>query len=140
MNVMVTRANITRIDFGSKVIIDEREIMAMYQARLHDSQGSQLAFMKFIRHFSDELESRNVLLTSTTVDYPLKVRLFLKFQGREIEIEKISITGFFTKTDESTNRSFLLTDQVWMIMNELFDKRNLSLSKSGLIWNRPLEA
>jgi hypothetical protein len=26
---------------------------------------------------------------------------------------------------------------VWMIMNELFDKRKLILSKSGLIWNLP---
>ncbi|TKC08976.1 hypothetical protein [Pedobacter frigoris] len=61
----------------------------------------------------------------------------MKLQDKEIETEKISITGFFTKTDMSTTRSFVLTDQVWMIMNELFDKRNLTLSKSGLIWNLP---
>lgn len=137
MNIMVSRANITSIDFGSEVITHEEEIMSMYQAKLHDSHGSELAFMKFITHFSDELESRNELLKTTTVDYPLKIKLFLKFQGKEIALEKISITGFFTKTDRSTTRSFQLTDQVWMIMNELFDKRNLTLSKSGLIWNLP---
>jgi hypothetical protein len=137
MNIMVSRANITRIDFGSKVITDEGEIWAMYAARLHDSYGSELAFMKFINHFSDELKSRNELLKTTTIDYPLKLKLYLAFQGKEIATEKISITGFFTKTDRSTTRSFLLTDQVWMIMNELFDKRNLTLSKSGLIWNLP---
>jgi len=137
MNFMVSRANITSIDFGSKVITDEGEIMAMYSAKLHNSYGSALDFMKFIRHFSDELESRNELLKTTTIDYPLKIKLFLKFQGKEIATEKISITGFFTKTDKSTTRSFLLTDQVWMIMNELFDKRILTLSKSGLIWNLP---
>ncbi len=137
MNIMVSRANITSIDFGSRVITDEGEIMAMYSAKLHNSYGSELAFIKFIRHFSDELESRNELLKTTTIDYPLKIKLFLKFQGKEIATEKISITGFLTKTDKSTTRSFLLTDQVWMIMKELFDKRNLTLSSSGLIWNLP---
>jgi len=140
LNGMVSRANIMSIDFGSKVITGEKEILAMYQAKLHDSYGSELAFMKFIRHFSDELERRDELLKTTTIDYPLKLKLFLKFQGSEIETEKISITGFFIKTDKSTNRSFLLTDQVWMIMNELFDKRKLTLSKNGLIWNLSLDA
>ena len=96
--------------------------------------------MKFINHFSEELESRNELLKTTTIDYPLKIELFLKFLGKEIATEKISISGFFTKTDKSSTRSFLLTDQVWMIMNELFDKRNLTLSKSGLIWNLSSES
>lgn len=137
MDIMVSRANITSIDFGSEVITDEREIMAMYYAKLHNSDGSELAFMKFINHFSDELKGRNALLKTITIDYPLNIKLFLKFQDKEIETEKISITGFFTQTDRSKTRSFLLTDQVWMIMNELFDKRNLTLSKSGLIWHLP---
>lgn len=137
LNVMKSQANITSIDFGSDVITGEQEIMAMYYTKLHDSDGSELAFMKFTRHFFDELESRHELLKTITIDYPLKLKLFLKFQGRQIETEKISITGFLTETDMSTTRSFVLTDQVWMIMNELFDKRNLTLSKSGLIWNLP---
>jgi Restriction endonuclease. len=139
VNIMVSRANITSIDFGSEVITDEGEIMAMYSAKLHDSYGSELAFLKFINHFSDELESRNELLKTITIDYPLKTKLFLKFQGKEILTEKISITGFFTQTDRSSTRSFRLTDQVWMIMKELFDKRSLTLSSSGLIWNLPAD-
>lgn len=137
LNVMNFRTNITSINFGSKVITGEKEILSMYQAKLHNSYRSELAFMKFIRHFSDELENRDEPLKTTTINYTLKSKLLLKFQGSEIETEKISITGFFTKTDMSTTRSFVVTDQVWMIMNELFDKRNLTLSKSGLIWNLP---
>jgi len=137
LNVMLSRANITSIDFGSKVITDEREILAMYSAKLYDSHGGHLGFIKFINHYTNELEGRNELLKSTTIDYPLKTRLFLRFQGNEIPTDKISITGFFTRTDQNINRAFVLTDQVWMIMNELFDKRNLTLSKSGLIWNLP---
>ncbi|WP_448635389.1 restriction endonuclease [Pedobacter panaciterrae] len=110
MNIMVSRANITSIGFGSKVITDEGEIMALYSARLQDSYGSELAFMKFIRHFSDELEGRNELLKTTTIDYPLKLKLLLKLQGKEIATEKISITGFFTKTDRGY-RSVILIDR-----------------------------
>lgn len=67
MNIMVSRANITSIDFRGEVINDEKVIMSMYQAKLYDSHGNALAFIKFITHFFDELESRNELLKTTTV-------------------------------------------------------------------------
>jgi len=137
INMMVSRANVTSIDFGSITIAGEAEIMAMYYANLHDSYGRVIPFGTYLRAFSDDLESSGELLKTTTISFPLSSKLFWKRSNEEIAVEKISITGFFTKTDKSSRRSFLLTDQVWMIMNELFDKRKLTLSKSGLIWNLP---
>ncbi|GEM_PF-6215534 len=52
-----------------------------------------------------------------------------------IAIKKFSVTGFLTIDDLSTKKYFRLTDQVWMIMEEPFDKTRLSLSKSELIWS-----
>lgn len=137
INMMVSRANVTSIDFGSRTITGGEEIMAMYYAKLHDSYGRQIPFIKYLTAFSDELESRKELLKTTIIDFPLSCKLFWKLPNREIAVEKISITGFFTKTDRGSEKSFLLTDQVWMIMKELFNKSNRTLSKSGLIWKLP---
>ncbi len=61
--------------------------------------------------------------------------LFLAVEHAVLAVKKFSVTGFLTIVDLSTKKYFTLTDQVWVIMEELFDKRRLSLSKSGLIWN-----
>jgi Restriction endonuclease len=135
--VMVSRANITSIDFGTKVISDDKEIMAMYYAYLYDSNGKTIPFSKYINVFSNELTGRRELLNTSTIDVPMNGKLYWKESGNNIAVEKIAITGFFSVTDRSFTRSFRLTDQVWMIMKELFDERNLTLSKAGLIWNLP---
>lgn len=137
INMKVSRANVTSIDFGSMLITSEKEIMSMYYLKLHDSYDRQIPFTKYMMAFSDELQSRRELLKTATIDFPFSGKLFLRLQDREINVEKISITGFFTKTDKSSKRSFHLTDQVWMIMKEIFDKKALALSKSGIIWNLP---
>jgi len=136
--VMVSRANITSIDLGTKVVSDDKEIMAMYYAKLYDSNNQTIPFSSYITIFSNELERRRELLKTATIHVPINGKLFWKSQGHTITIEKIAITGFFSITDRSFTRSFRLTDQVWMIMKELFDGRNLTLSKAGLIWNLPL--
>jgi hypothetical protein len=135
--VMVSRGNVVSIDFGSTIITGEENTMAMYYANLHDSYGGTIPFGTYLKAFSEELQSRRELLKTTTIDFPLSCKLFWKQPNREIVVEKISITGFFTKTDKSFQRSFVLADQVWMIMKELFDKTKLTLSRSGLIWNLP---
>ncbi len=137
VNMMVRRPKIIRIDFGCKIIVGEEQIMAMYFAKLHDVYDRQIPFTQYLMAFSGELESQGELMKTTTIDFPLSCKLFCKLPNEEIPVEKILITGFLTKTDMSFKRSFRLTDQVWMIMKELFDKRKLTLSKSGLIWNLP---
>lgn len=136
---IVSRGVVTSIDFGSKTIAiaDEDEMIAMHYIKLYDASGNTISLSEFLKEFSKEVQRRGELLKTTTIDYPLNRKLFCKQSNDEIAFEKISITGFFAKIDKSSKRSFRLTDQVWMIMNELFDKRKLTLSKSGLIWNLP---
>lgn len=135
INMMVSRGNVTSIDLGSTIITGEKEISAMYYAKLHDSHGRVIPFNTYLKAFSEEVQRRGELLKTDTIDYPLNSKLFWKLPDKEIPVEKISITGFFIKIDRRFIRSFLLTDQVWLIMKELFDKKKLTLSKSGLIWN-----
>jgi hypothetical protein len=134
MEIMVSRANITKIDFGNKVITDEKEIMTIYYAKLHDSFGREIPFARYITVFSDELKNRGELLKIATIHVPTDGKLYWRLPENDIAVEKIVITGFFSKTDQSSTRSFRLTDQVWMIM------RNLTMSKSGGIWNLPSES
>lgn len=137
LNVIRSRGKVTSIDLGGRTIAGDDELLAMWYVNLQDVDDRTIAFSEFMKAFSEEVQRRGDLLKSITIAYPLARTLFWKQQNEEIAIEKISITGFFEKKDLSTTRSFRLTDQVWMIMNELFDKRKLSLSKSGLIWNLP---
>jgi hypothetical protein len=65
----------------------------------------------------------------------VKKKLFLAVKHGVLAVKKFSITGFLTIDDLCTKKYFALRDQVWMIMEELFNKRRLSLSKSGLIWS-----
>jgi hypothetical protein len=123
----------TCIDLGSKNITGEDEIFAMWYAQLHDGSGGTISFGEFLKAFSADIQRRGELLRPTTIEYSLTRTLY----WNEIAIEKVIITGFFEKTELSSKRSFRLTDQVWMIMNQLFDKRRLTLSKSRLIWNLP---
>lgn len=137
VNAMVSRGTVTSINLGSKIIDNEDEIMAMYYVNLQDIDGRVISFGEFLKAFSEEVQKRAQLLKSTVIDYPLNRMLFWKHPDGEIAIEKISITGFFIKVDQSSKRSFRITDKVWMIMKELFEGRKLTLSKSGVIWNLP---
>jgi hypothetical protein len=136
-NIEVLRGNVTSIDLGSSIIASEREIMAMYYAELYDLEGRKIPFANYLKEFSEEMQRRGKLLRTDTIVYPISSPLFLKLSDKEVSVEKIAITGFLMKIDSQSKRSFSLTDQVWLIMKELFSTRKLTLSKSGLIWNLP---
>jgi hypothetical protein len=111
--------------------------MAMYYAELYDLEVRKIPFVNYLKEFSEEMQRRGKLLRTDTIVYPVSSPLFLKLADKEVSVEKIAITGFLMKIDSQSKRSFSLTDQVWLIMKELFSTRKLALSKSGLIWNLP---
>ncbi|WP_158526261.1 restriction endonuclease [Pedobacter paludis] len=132
-----TRPKITRIDFGTRTIEHRDQIRVMSSINLRNSHGDWISFGKFVSAFSKELQKREESTQPTTIDFPLNFKLYCEFPEGRMGADWISITGILTHSDESFKKSFRLTDQVWMIMNELFDQRKLTLSKSGLIWNLP---
>lgn len=139
LGVVVSRGVVTSINLGDETIAaaSEEEMIAMHYIKLHDANGNTISLSEFLKEFSKEVQKRGELLKTTTIEYSLNRKLFWRQPNSEITFEKIAITGFFAKIDKSSKKSFTLTDQVWMIMNEIFDKRRLTLSKSGLIWSLP---
>lgn len=135
LNITRTRANITSITFGDKTINFDPLIGAAYLFKLHDASGREVSLKPYLLEFASEITNRKEVLKNVTLDYLTDRRLFLDVENGVLAIEKFSVTGFLTIDDLSTKKYFTLTDQVWMIMEELFDKRRLSLSKSGLIWS-----
>ncbi|RFZ94130.1 hypothetical protein D0C36_00810 [Mucilaginibacter conchicola] len=109
----------------------------MHYVKFSDTRGNVFSLSEFLGEFSKELQNRGEFLKTTTITYPLNRTLLYKQPNEEIAFDKISITGYFANIDKSSKKSFTLTNQVWMIMNELFDKRRLTLSKSGLIFHLP---
>jgi hypothetical protein len=136
MNATLTRAKIVSIDLGSISIIDQDVIMAMrygYYGSILTPDGREIPFKKYLDAYSIEVSRQDQLLKTITIDYPLVKGKLVMYSDGQPEIEKISITGFLCETDESSNRSFQLIDQVHMIMKEIFEKNGYKLLKSGVL-------
>lgn len=129
-----TRSIITCLDFGEVQIVNQIEVYQFYQATLYNSLGESKPFSTYLRSFNKQIENKREFLKKNSIDFPLDQPYTLKSANRVINISKISITGFLTKINESHNFSFGVVDQVWLIMNELFNKKRIALSKNGLIW------
>jgi len=134
INMSISKTNITCISLGDRIIIDDYEIMSMYYLTLNNSFGRNFPFRKYLIEFSKKLEKRGELLKTITIEFALGSNLFWKQHNEIIAIDKICITGYLSKTDQNSTRLFKLTDQIWMIMNDLFDKKKIALSKTGLLW------
>ncbi|MGE9313206.1 restriction endonuclease [Niabella sp. CJ426] len=131
---IIRRPIITRIDLGSEQIIDEHEIMAMHYSTVLISEGKKVPFKNYMMSFSEELH-RQPLLQTTSREYQPVIGKIERGNNNDIIIEKISFAGFLIEIDASVNRSFRLTDQVWMIMKEIFDKKSYLLSENGMIYD-----
>lgn len=136
----LTRANITSIDFGKKTVHFDPSIGAVYYWKLHDSSGNEFPLKPIMFEFADKVMRQNEPLKNITVDYPVEDGRLIYINGQELEVEKLSVTGFLSITNSKSVKSFTLKDQVWMIMEQLFDGKRLTLSKSGLIWNLPISS
>ncbi|MFS2185586.1 restriction endonuclease [Mucilaginibacter sp. Mucisp84] len=88
VNSTVSRINMIRIDFGTKVITDERHLIGMHYTVLYDASGREIPFSRFFTVFADELRSREELLKTTTIDIPTGGQLYWRLPGNNIAIER----------------------------------------------------
>ncbi|MCF6404811.1 restriction endonuclease [Chitinophaga filiformis] len=132
-NITMHRPIITKIDFGSDQITDEYEIQSMYYAKVNIAEGREIPFKKYMMKFQDEL-SKQPLLDMFSKEYPAISGKIRRKYGADININKISFIGYFTKRDTSLNRSFVVSDKVWMVMREIFEKNSFMLSKGGFLF------
>lgn len=134
----LTRPIINYIDLGQTVITDQDEIMSMYYATVLNAEGKEVYFKSCLFAFGDDLHEVNVPLKNVTNTYtPAGGSLILNYKGEKLVIERIIINGFLTRQNSTIKNSITVTDQVWMIMNEIFEKRTAALSKTGLMYNLP---
>jgi hypothetical protein len=138
INAALTRPIITEIDLGTKTITDQNEIMGMYRTTMFNADGKEVYFKTCLFEFGNDLEQYNVLMRMTRNSYtPSGGRLTWNNNGEELVVTEIKITGYLTRTDSSSKKSFQIVDEVWLIMDEIFEKRRSALAKSGLMYNLP---
>lgn len=65
--------------------------------------------------------------------WELKAKL-VRAHREDQEISKIAFTGLLVKTDNYSRKSFDLVDQVWMIMEEIFEQNAYTLTKNGILF------
>lgn len=140
INTTLSRPIITSIDLGKVVLTDKEEIMAMNYSIMRQANGKQVNFKDCVKLFCDSLHEEDPLKELTKTYEVIQGKLFWKHKGEEIEVEKIIFTGFLSEHNDSSKVIFDLVDRVWLIMNEIFDKRRVTLSKSGMMYNFPPEA
>lgn len=126
------RPTVTCIGFGSHKITDESEILSMFYASILLPNGRKVQFEEYIRPFQDELYQQK-LLNTFSKSYEIEGKIVTNHKG-DIHFDHITLTGFLSETDLSSNRSFNIIDQVWMIMKKIFDRKTLIISKSGIIF------
>lgn len=132
IKITITRQKMTEIDLGSIKITAEQEIRAMNHATIVTTTGNQIPFSKYMSEFRNELDKVPLLKTITN-DYP-SIQGKLHVPNYEpVEFEKLSITGFLLEEKQELNNTFVLTDQVWMIMNELFENKGYRITKGGIV-------
>lgn len=133
--VIRTRPTVTCIDFGTYKITDESEILSMFYASILLPNDRKVQFREYMRTFQDELYKQKLLKTfSKTYEIEGKI---IEYQDKDIHFDNITFIGFLVKTNLSSNRSFNIKDQVWMIMKKIFERKVLIISKSGIIFKDP---
>lgn len=137
INATLRRSVTTSIDLGKVVLTEYQEIMVMHYAKMRHANGKEVMFKDCFKLFNDSLHEESPLKEVTKTYESVQGKLFWKYKGREIEIEKIVFTGFLTEQDDNSRVIIQLVDRVWMIMNEIFEGRRVTLSKTGLMYNLP---
>lgn len=132
LNIIRTRPEITCIDFGGHKITDEREILSMHYGKILLSNGSQESFGKYMSAFQNKLHQQKPLETYSK-SYEVNAKL-IGYRKEDVQFDKIVFTGVLVETDLSTTKSFNIVDQVWMLMNEIFEKKVFVVSKGGIIF------
>ena len=139
INSTLSRPIITCIDLGKVVLTNREEIMAMDYTTMRQANGRLVNFKDCLKLFRDSLHEEVPLKEVTKTYEVIQGKMIWKYNGEEIEVEKIIFTGFLIKHNDSSKVIFDLVDRVWLIMNEIFDKRRITLSKSGMMYNFPPE-
>jgi len=139
MNFTLTRPTIVSIDFGTFVISDPDEIYRFYingYATLLTPTQSNIPMKDYIFKFIDVMHKENQPWKTRIMDCgELKAKLVRAHHGNQ-EISKIIFTGILVKTDNHSSKSFDLVDQVWMIMEEIFEENAYKLTRGGILFKR----
>ncbi|MEJ5996577.1 hypothetical protein WG904_19270 [Pedobacter sp. Du54] len=139
MNITCTRPIITEIDLGFEKITEEKQIMAMPYVSLSSSDGREVKFSKCIGSFSDALHNEDIFDRPVSRTFRPNEKLIWNRRGELKEISEIIITGYLKKTESTEMKYFNLVDHVWLVMEEIFEKRRMTLSKSGMMYNLPYD-
>ncbi len=137
MNFTLTRPTIVSIDFGTFIISDPDEIYRCYingYATLLTPTGSNIPMKDYIFKFIDVMHEENQPWKTRILNCgELKAKL-VRAHHEDQDINKIIFTGILVKTNNHSRRFFDLVDQVWMIMEEIFEENAYNLTKNGILF------
>jgi len=132
----LTRPKILSIDFGDFIISNSDDIFKFYfesYAAIVGHDGVIVPITEYILRYTSFLNSENQLWKTFRKDFAVKGNL-RRAGFHDQPINRIVITGFLCKTSEHSIKSFNIVDQVWMIMEEIFERNAYRLTKSGILF------
>jgi hypothetical protein len=140
INSTLSRPFITNIDFGTARMTLERseQMIHLHHATILTPQGKQIPFQNYMTPFQKYLRDQDTPLKIFTKAISPVEGDFIMAKTR-VKIEKLVFTGFLLEIKDNQIKSFTLQDQVYMVMENIFQNRVFALSDSGLIYKFPNE-
>jgi Restriction endonuclease len=132
--VFIKRPEILHIDIGDDRNVEIKDEVDFYNFFVIREDESQLPLISYINDFRKEVNLQNKMSEKIIKHYKISNGALLNKQTKvALKIDGITFTGQLNEIDASSNVKFTLVDQVWLIMNSIFDERTFSFSENGAI-------
>jgi hypothetical protein len=134
MKILARRPEILSVVTDGGYLLDARDCFDFLDYGIISENDDRVPLIKYVDAFRIEISRINKEreLITKRYDFPNRT-LFNRRTQSSIRIEYLIFTGQLRESDESKNLKFTLVDQVWLIMNSIFEDRTFSFSENGII-------
>lgn len=121
------------IDYIDEIYIDKEEIN-IYRDAIKLTSGNVIPFNEYTKAFQEEIYAQNRLYQLITKSYEINDGiLIIKATNTSARINGLTFTGMLKKIDSNQNTTISLVDQVWLIMNTIFENKTFKITEYGII-------
>ena len=113
---------------------NDKEEINIYRDAIKLPSGNVIPLKEYAKAFQDELHAEYKLFQSITKSYEIKEGILInKATNTSARINGLTFTGMLKKIDSKQNTTISLVDQVWLIMNAIFENKTFKITEYGMI-------
>lgn len=133
VNIIRSRTEILNCDIGDNRIIEVNHKLE-YDNFVIQENDSKVTLYNYIIKFRNEVNPENKKTDKLTKHYSIPNGVIQNIVTKEsFNLNGINITGQLRVIENNKNLNFKMVDQVWLIMQSIFDNRTFTFTENGLI-------